>query len=89
MGNKNFTGYVTKYALTRGVEKVELRLSDGDPDIAKDDFYHIFHGEGINWHRSEASAFDRAEVMRVKKIASLKKQIAGLKDTSFNMGVRK
>ena len=41
---------------------------------------------GNDWHRTEADAVARAEQMRVKKIASLEKQIAKLKKLSFTVG---
>lgn len=42
-----------------------------------------FHGEGNEWHKIKESAISKAEKMRQKKIASLKKQIAKLKNMKF------
>lgn len=37
-----------------------------------------FHGEGREWHRTEAQARARARLLRDNKIASLRKKIATL-----------
>ena len=42
-----------------------------------------YHGEGKEWHRTKEAALVRAEKMRQKKIASLKKQIEKLERMKF------
>jgi len=42
------------------------------------------HGEGNDWHRSAKQALERAEDMRKKKIASLRKSIAKLEAMNFD-----
>ncbi len=37
-----------------------------------------FHGEDREWHRSKTDAIARAEILRSKRIASLKKSITQL-----------
>lgn len=41
------------------------------------------HGEGREWHRTLEGARKRAEIMRMAKIANLKKQIAKLEKLKF------
>ncbi len=76
--------YVTKYALTKGIFEmnVESQSEDGKSVFGKawDQFYH---GQGLEWCKDKASAIARAEEMRQKKIASLKKQIKKLEAMQF------
>ena len=80
--DEKITAWVTKYALTLGIKKVDGRINHkissgmlcyGDGETA----------HGNDWHRTEAEAVARAEQMRLKKIESLNKQIAKLKKLSF------
>lgn len=76
--------WITKYALSDGIKELEVEQSDGFPDIvcgkSLNDYYH---GEGKDWHRTYESATVRANEMRQKKIASLKKQIEKLEKMRF------
>lgn len=76
--------WVTVYALTTGImERVIDPVGGG---VAKDmeapvpTYYHI---QGRDWHRTREGAVARAEQMRLKKIASLRKQIAKLEALRF------
>lgn len=79
------TAYITKYALTSGIKEMPIRKIDdgmvvvGDPHGLNGVSY--FHGK--DWHRGINAAKARAEQMRVKKIASLRKQIAALEKLEF------
>jgi hypothetical protein len=85
------TFWATKYALTSGIEKVEAE----DPATTDHPSMLVirpegvmgcgqyYHGEGNDWHRSEKAAKERAEFIREKKIAALKKQIAKLDKMKF------
>ena len=87
------TFWITKYALTLGIkkldgEKVEVTkdgyLSSRHGSMSAknwEDKYH-FYGQK-DWHYSEPSACVGAEDMRKAKIASLKKQIAKLDKMNF------
>lgn len=68
--------FVTKYALTRGVQQVEVEIS-GRYAYGTNK-YRTQYPPG-HWHRSEAEANKRADEMRLAKIASLEKQIAKLR----------
>jgi hypothetical protein len=78
--------YVTKYALTTGIEHREVDWSAACPNVVIDrsgDYPQHFHGEGKDWHRDKESAVSRAEKMRKAKIASLEKSIARLQALKF------
>lgn len=72
--------YVTKWALTKGIIEVEnpefyenyIVISNIDPLI-----------NPVDWFRTKQEAINRAEEMRVNKIASLMKQIANLESMKF------
>ena len=77
--------WITKYALSSGIEHIDVLQSESHPDMVTDVLHRhrSFHEEGRDWHRTEAAAIAEAEKMRVAKIASLKKQIAKLEKLSF------
>ena len=77
--------YITKYALTEGILQMEVEQDERFPNMVcyRENYTRYIHGEGHNWHRTIESARDRAEVMRAKKIASIKKQIAKLESLKF------
>lgn len=71
--------WITKYALTDGIMEVEATLSErnaGSIHYRSNGFLCFAHGK--DWYTTERDAFNRAEEMRQKKIASLKKQIKKL-----------
>lgn len=77
------TVYVSKYALSVGIEKVSVRV----PDNASDRYRYnavgwVQYAPGT-WHRDRADAEAAAEAMRAKKIVSLRRQIARLEKLSF------
>ncbi|MFG1429296.1 hypothetical protein [Roseixanthobacter glucoisosaccharinicivorans] len=72
------TFYVTKHALTSGTLKIEAEKTECDGIHWGGSFWNSAYGEGRQWSRTEAEALVCAEKMRVKKIASLKKQIEKL-----------
>lgn len=77
--------WITKYALTNGITRVDAEVCD-ETMIAyrcsEESLPQFAHGK--DWHRDEASALARAEEMRNKKIASLRKSIAKLEAMKFN-----
>ena len=77
-----FKGYITKYALTRGIIEVELEELN-NPLIVEDtytgDKYSVEH-----WHRTYESAQIRAEAMRLDKIASLEKSLEKMRALRFD-----
>lgn len=82
-----FTAWITKYALTRGVYKLEVEQAadgqDGKYVYGRDRYSQQFVGEGKEWHRTPEAALQRADDMRKEKIASLRKQIKKLEGIVF------
>lgn len=80
--------WITKYALTQGIQEDDARESDND--IIRVDqtivnccyqFPHYFHkGE---WFKTKEEAIQKAEEMRLKKIKSLEKQLKKLTSMEF------
>jgi hypothetical protein len=87
--------WITKYALTSGIIVADGELCEGSRMIRVQrhennySYAHYVHGEGKNWHRSEAEALKRAEVMRHEKIAALKKQLTHLESLKIKVVKRK
>lgn len=74
--------WISKYALTAGIEKADGKLSDSG----------YFYKSGDNWssfkvgrdaHATLEEAIAAAEAARVKKIKSLEKQIKALEKLQF------
>lgn len=74
--------WITRYALTEGVFEEEVELLEQFPNIGvvkeRGGYY-----QPPDWHRTREEAVKRAEEMRVKKIASLKRQIDKLSKMRF------
>ena len=75
--------FITKYALTKGVETAEAESTHISSMIrvrAKygDDYYH-----SKDWHLLLKEAIARAEIMRASKLASLEKSAAKIRAMDF------
>lgn len=85
-----FDVWITRYALTSGVEKARAnRCGHINPDmiaVRRGTQTVYFHGK--DWHETEKAALDRANQMRLKKIAALEKQIAKLQKLEFKVVTR-
>lgn len=82
--SETFEVYVTKYALTVGIERYVAKEAASDGGIALVSPRGVyFWGEGRDWHRTLESAVARAEVMRKAKIASLRRSIAKIEGLTF------
>ena len=78
--------YITKYALSTGIietDDAEICSNIISGDMISSKKYGTFHGN--DWHKKKEDAVLRAEVMRIKKIESLKKQIEKLDKTKFSL----
>lgn len=78
-----FRAWITKNALTSGIECVKARVSKTRPCMIIYGPYGFAYREGTDWHRTPEGALARAEEMRKAKIASLKKSIARLERLTF------
>lgn len=73
------TIWITKYALTRGIEKKEAEiLKDGDMAKVGDDYYR-----GIDFQFNPSDAILRAREMQNQKLASLQRQEERIKSLNF------
>lgn len=79
--------WITKFVLTEGIIEADGEISSINKRIIKvwrnGGYMGLFHGEGREWHTTQKSAQEKAESMRWAKIVSLQKQIARLKELSF------
>lgn len=82
--SENITVFVTKYALTVGIEEHKAEpCFDTDPNVVRvigATFGYLHKGE---WWRTREAAVKKACEMRAKKIASLQKQITKLSKLTF------
>jgi hypothetical protein len=76
--------WVTKYALTSGIEAVEADVSEDRDMVSYGNVgYGSQYAHGKDWHRTPEAALARAEEMRVAKIKSLNKSIDRIKKLVF------
>lgn len=82
MKNECIKAWVTKYALTEGILLVEGEVCHS---ISSGMLSYGRHGtaHGKDWHRTPEAALARAEDMRKKKIASLRKSIEKMERLTF------
>lgn len=87
MKRETFTAWVTKYALTTGIEKVnaEWCADISESMIVYGNVYgrRLLTAHGKDWHRTPEEAIARAKEMRDAKIAAMQKQIAKLERMVF------
>jgi len=76
--------YVTRYALTKGIQEYDVS------DMQKGNYHVVIHEAMYNqhffkpdWHTDIEEALIQAELMRLKKISSLSKQIVKLRNLKF------
>ena len=73
--------FITKYALTQGIIERDCHEPNHSDDllcVSNIEYYH--KGE---WFKTRQEAIVKAEEMRQKKIKSLEKQLAKLKEMQF------
>jgi hypothetical protein len=79
--------FITKYALTEGIMEVQdAQQYQGSTDmisVPSMGFTAYFHGSLNEWQTTKALAIAQAELMRQRKIVSLKKKIQTLKSLTF------
>lgn len=82
--------YITKYALTKGIQKCEVR---GDCDSKKAVVTVVWEG-GLNgvayfhkpyWHTTKEDAVIHARFMRDNKVASMRRQMEKLHNLEFDL----
>jgi hypothetical protein len=84
--------WITRYALTKGIYQIEGKINERaqtyfqanercQTNLQEVEFYTSY-GK-VDWHKTKEEAVVRAEEMRQKKIASLKKQIEKFEKMRF------
>lgn len=73
--------FITRYALTKGIIEQEAECSGKCISYSTSGYTSYVYKP--DWHETETEARAHADQMRLKKIASLKKQIAKLEKLSF------
>lgn len=79
--------FITKYALTEGIKEIEtdiIRSRFENEEYVIDDSYSYFR-IGTNAFTDKSEALKKAEEMKIRKIASLRKQIEKLEKLSFKV----
>lgn len=86
MKREIFTAWITKYALTTGIDMVQAEWCN---DISEkmisygEQFGLGMKAHGNDWHRTPEAAIARAEEMRAAKIAARRKQLDKLERMVF------
>ena len=81
--------YVSKYALTGGVSEVEGAIVTGRSGtkyfkrVGQRYTHHQLLTVGKDVHETREAAVEAAESLRVRKLASLRRQIAKIESISF------
>ena len=82
MAKEVITAWVTKYALSEGIQVVKGEVChDISSTMLSWKQYGTAHGK--DWHRTPEAALARAEEMRKAKIASLRKSIEKMERMTF------
>lgn len=84
MKSEHIKAWITKYALTHGIQVVDAEVcGDGKMVAYGNKAYGRQYAHGKDWHTTPEAALARAEEMRKAKIASLEKSIAKIKAITF------
>jgi len=73
--------YVTKYALTRGIQEVEVTHETNYPEMIWINAFEIYHKPF--WHETREEAVLHAEKLREAKLKSIEKQVKRIKALKF------
>lgn len=79
--------FITKYALTEGIKEIETDIRKNEVGNYEYVFYgnHYFFYIGKDAFTDKSEALKKAEEMKIRKIASLRKQIEKLEKLSFKV----
>ncbi len=78
--------WITEYALTTGIIEAEGKVDGKFARVIIDGPWTSEASIMVpDWHQTEAEAIARADRMRIKKIASLRAQIAKLEAMTFSL----
>lgn len=74
--------WITKHALTRGIEEVEVITTSREYMVQKKGAFSTYYIKP-DWHIDKESAIERAENMRIVQIKDLNRRIKDLEKKSF------
>ena len=74
--------YVTKYALTKGIEYVEVKETFS-PDFVTENIRYPRNFHKGDWFENKEDAIKNAEEMRIKKLQSLDNQMKKISELKF------
>lgn len=77
------TVYISKYALTTGIYSVEVEGTHTPDMVRAVGARYPTHYHKGQWHETIEEATKKANQMRTRKIASIKKQLAKLETLTF------
>lgn len=85
---EHFTAWVTSYVLTRGILKLEGRVNKViSPLMLRFTFdNHTAFAYGIDWHRTEAEAIARANVILADQLSRAKRKLELWEGFKFSPG---
>lgn len=78
-------GYITRYALTKGIIETELEVSERIPSMVKAPkigCHAFFHDK--DWHHSKDGAIAQANLMRNRKLVSIEKAAKKINGIDFS-----
>lgn len=75
--------WITKYALTTGIQEVDGEIFGRKAIRYPCPPRGVSYAHGTDWHWTHEDALARAELMRDRKILSMKKRIAELERMEF------
>ncbi len=77
--------WITKYALSTGIEAVDAEVCGEDMVYYGSYGHGNQYAYGNDWHRTPEAALARAEEMRKSRIASLRKSLDKLESMTFSV----
>lgn len=77
--------WVTKNALTRGIEVVTAEVFEESGMIAVYEDRYAYYVHGNDWHKTPEAAVARAQEMRDARIKSLQRSIAKMEKLKFDI----
>jgi hypothetical protein len=76
--------FITKHALTAGIEEAEVEVSPRSPDVVScGEGYDKRYYHKPDWHKDRDSAISHAEQIRASRVADLLGEVARLKALRF------
>jgi hypothetical protein len=84
--NEHIKAWITKYALTTGIEVVDAEVCHSiNSSMISYGAGGYLYAHGKEWHRTPEQALARAEQMRYSKLNSLRKKMAALEHMKFTL----